>query len=129
MHISLPQKRNGMYLFSHKDFDSAAEQLLQEHAPYMFEKAQSLAIENLADEAYSLMIMDRYLSASGSSRVCNEELAAKSWTGETDSNRFGSYQPRGNWVPSRFTNSSAPKRARDRLLMQNSSATPERRLR
>lgn len=66
MHISLPQKRNGMYLFSHKDFDSAAEQLLQEHAPYMFEKAQSLAIENLADEAYSLMIMDRYLSASGS---------------------------------------------------------------
>ena len=66
MYISLPQKRNGMYLFSHKDFDSAAEQLLQEHAPYMFEKAQSLAIENLADEAYSLMIMDRYLSASGS---------------------------------------------------------------
>ena len=38
MYISLPQKRNGMYLFSHKDFDSAAEQLLQEHAPYMFEK-------------------------------------------------------------------------------------------
>lgn len=66
MQISLPQKKNGMYVFSRNDFDSVAEMLLQEYAPYMLQKAQPLSVEALADDAYSLTIMDRYLSASGS---------------------------------------------------------------
>ena len=65
MQIPLPQKRNGMYLFSRRDFDLVAELVLQEYAPYALEKAQSLRVEALADEAYSLTILDRYLSASG----------------------------------------------------------------
>jgi hypothetical protein len=52
-----------MYLFSSKDFDGVAELVLREYAPYMLEKAQPLDIEALADEAYSLTIIDRYLSA------------------------------------------------------------------
>lgn len=36
------------------------------YAPYMFEKAQPLRIEELADEGYSLTILDYYLSAHGS---------------------------------------------------------------
>ena len=65
MQIPLAQKSNGMYLFSSKDFDSVAELVLREYAPYMLEKAQPLDIEGLADEAYSLSIIDRYLSAHG----------------------------------------------------------------
>lgn len=65
MQIPLAQKCNGMYLFSSKDFDSVAELVLREYAPYMLEKAQPLDIEALADEAYSLTIIDRYLSAHG----------------------------------------------------------------
>lgn len=65
MQIPLAQKSNGMYLFSSKDFDSVAELVLREYAPYMLEKAQPLDIEALADEAYSLTILDRYLSAHG----------------------------------------------------------------
>jgi hypothetical protein len=61
----LAQKSNGMYLFSSKDFDSVAELVLQEYAPYMYEKAQPLDIEALADEAYSLTIIDRYISSRG----------------------------------------------------------------
>ena len=66
MQIPLIQKSNGMYLFCSKDFDSVAELVLREYAPYMLKKAQPLQIEALADEAYSLTILDRYLSASGS---------------------------------------------------------------
>ncbi|MDD3193341.1 MAG: ImmA/IrrE family metallo-endopeptidase [Oscillospiraceae bacterium] len=66
MKIPLGQKTNGMYLFSSKDFDSVAELVLHEYAPYMLEKAQPLQIEALADEAYSLTIIDRYISAHGS---------------------------------------------------------------
>lgn len=64
-----------------------------------------------------------------SGRIYHEEIGTKSWTGGTNSNRFGSDQSRGDWMPRRFTNSSAPKRARDRLLLQNCSETAERRLR
>jgi hypothetical protein len=63
MKIPLGQKANGMYLFSSNDFDSVAELVLREYAPYMLEKAQPLNIEAMADEAYSLTILDRYLSA------------------------------------------------------------------
>lgn len=66
MQIPLIQKSNGMYLFCSKDFDSVAELVLREYAPYMLKKAQPLQIEALADEAYSLTILDRYLSARGS---------------------------------------------------------------
>lgn len=65
MQIPLAQKSDGMYLFSSKDFDSVAELVLREYSPYMLEKAQPLDIEALADEAYSLTIIDRYLSAHG----------------------------------------------------------------
>ena len=65
MQIPLAQKSNGMYLFSSKDFDGVAELVLREYAPYMLEKAQPLDIEALADEAYSLTIIDRYLSGRG----------------------------------------------------------------
>jgi hypothetical protein len=54
-----------MYLFSSKDFDGVAELVLREYAPYMLEKAQPLDIEALADEAYSLTIIDRYISSRG----------------------------------------------------------------
>ena len=66
MQIPLIQKSNGMFLFCSKDFDSVAELVLREYAPYMLKKAQPLQIEALADEAYSLTILDRYLSARGS---------------------------------------------------------------
>ncbi|NCC07116.1 MAG: ImmA/IrrE family metallo-endopeptidase [Clostridia bacterium] len=66
MKIPLGQKANGMYLFRSNDFDSVAELVLREYAPYMLEKAQPLNIEAMADEAYSLTILDRYLSAHGS---------------------------------------------------------------
>lgn len=66
MKIPLGQKASGMYIFSSKDFDSVAELVLREYAPDMLEKAQPLNIEALADEAYSLTIIDRYLSARGS---------------------------------------------------------------
>ena len=66
MKIPLGQKASGMYIFSSQDFDSVAELVLREYAPNMLEKAQPLNIEALADEAYSLTIIDRYLSARGS---------------------------------------------------------------
>ena len=65
MRIPLAQKRNGMYLFSRKDFNVIAELALQEYAPEQLEQAQPLDVEKFADEAYSLTILDRYLSASG----------------------------------------------------------------
>jgi Zn-dependent peptidase ImmA (M78 family) len=66
MKIPLSQKSNGMYLFHSGDFDKIAELVLREQAPYMLEKAQPLEIEALADESYSLTIIDRCLSAHGS---------------------------------------------------------------
>jgi hypothetical protein len=66
MMIPLAQKSNGMYIFGSKDFDGVAELVLREYAPYMLEKAQPLRIEELADEGYSLSIMDYYLSQRGS---------------------------------------------------------------
>jgi hypothetical protein len=66
MKIPLGQKASGMYIFSNQDFYSVAELVLREYAPNMLEKAQPLNIEALADEAYSLTIIDRYLSARGS---------------------------------------------------------------
>lgn len=101
---------------------------LDEVSNSCYTKEKIMLLEHPKNDKNSFYQSPKYLSKS-SSRVCNEELGAKSWTGETDSNRFGSYQPRGNWTPSRFTNSSAPERARNRLLMQNSSETAERRLR
>ena len=61
MKIPLSQKSNGMYLFHSGDFDKIAELVLREQAPYMLEKAQPLEIEALADESYSLTIIDRSL--------------------------------------------------------------------
>ena len=65
MRIPLAQKNNGMYLFSRKDFDGIAELVLREYAPDLLDQPQPLAIEKFADEAYSLTILDCYLSASG----------------------------------------------------------------
>ena len=65
MRIPLAQKRNGMYLFSRKDFDGIAELVLREYAPEQLEQARPLEVEKFADDAYSLTILDRYLSASG----------------------------------------------------------------
>ena len=65
MRIPLAQKSNGMYLFSRKDFDGIAELVLHEYAPEQLDQAQPLEVEKFVDEAYSLTILDRYLSASG----------------------------------------------------------------
>jgi hypothetical protein len=65
MQIPLAQKSNGMYIFGSKDFDGIAELVLRQYAPYMFEEAQPLRIDELADEGYSLTILNYYLSAHG----------------------------------------------------------------
>lgn len=73
-----------------------------------YTKENIMILEHQKNDKDSFHQSPEYMPKS-SGRIYHEEIGTKSWTGGTNSNRFGSDQSRGDWMPRRFTNSSAPK--------------------
>ena len=66
MHLDYPQKKNGMFILSKRNFDEIATQVLHEYLPASLANPRPLDIDYLIQECLCLLIKNHYLSYNGS---------------------------------------------------------------